>query len=263
MVSFELYAVGRAAPAEVAAMVHSPRRLPEWTDVEAVVAVEPEPVAEGGTVTVRIDGRVREWRVVTARSGLLEAETETRAGVLGAGARVLTDPRGSRVVLAVALRARRRRDELVFRVRTAPALLRRLDRWARTAVTPPAREAEPAAARPAHQEPARPVLAASDEPGGALVPGFEARVAARSQGRLVCFTCRVASPAGTFPVTALRRTGEGAQPDGARVIVALRCPACGTAATAVLSDGPDASGVETDALALLRQPGGPPSGQRA
>lgn len=255
MVSFELYAVGRAAPLDVAALVRNPRRLPEWTDVEEILAVEPEPVAEGGTVTVRIGGQVRTWQVVTAQPGLVEAETETAAGVLGVGARVLVDPLGSRVVLAVALRPRRRRDELAFRLRIAPGLRRRLDRWARNAVVLPLRaevSSGPVAARPV---PAQPVPAAAPKPRGE--PATEGRIAARSQGRLVCFTCRAASPTGSFPVTSLHRTAQDADPDGANVVAALICPACGTPGTAVFSTGPTASHLDGEALALLRLPTDP------
>lgn len=130
---FELYATGGAAPEHLWAVVGDPHRLPEWTDVDAVEQVHPHPVEAGTEVVVVMGGRQLAWQVVTAESWLLEATTEQDGTRFHVGLRVVREPRGSRLVVAVALGAGGSR---AWRLRLfdAPALRRRFDRWTQRAL---------------------------------------------------------------------------------------------------------------------------------
>lgn len=130
----EIFAIGQAQPDEVWALVGNPRRLPEWTDVESVEQVDPEPVVVGSQLVVRHDGQTRSWEVTTFRPRLLEAVTALPRGRLGIGVRVLTDPIGSRVVLAGAFARADRLSGLGFLLVGRPRLRRRFDQWSQQAV---------------------------------------------------------------------------------------------------------------------------------
>lgn len=133
-VHFELYATGDAAPEDTWAVVGNPRRLPEWTGIDRVDRVEPEPVRLGTQVGVVADGRRWLWRIVTAQDRLLEATTETSHGRLTIGLRVARDPRGSRLVVAGAYEPAGRVAAARVRLLAIPALRRRFDRWTHTAL---------------------------------------------------------------------------------------------------------------------------------
>jgi hypothetical protein len=88
-----------------------------------------------------------------------------------------------------------------------------------------------------------------------LVAGFEAagfrgQMAARPGGRLVCFVCHREFDAGDADLVGTRRTEGASDPGDMVAVVGLKCPQCGTKATAVLGFGPEAD--EDDAEVLRR-----------
>lgn len=130
-ISFELFATGAVSADALWAVVSDPARLPEWTD--ASVASGPDrPLAEGDTVAVTVDGRPSDWTVITAADRLVELRGTVPDGVLGFGARVVPDPRGSRLILACSLEPAGSR--MRARLLTVPRLRSRCDRWAAAAL---------------------------------------------------------------------------------------------------------------------------------
>jgi hypothetical protein len=79
--------------------------------------------------------------------------------------------------------------------------------------------------------------------------GFTGQFDAR-EGGVRCLTCRVTT---AVRVDALRRLEGASDPSDMLVVVALRCPHCGTRGTLVLSYGPDAT--PEDEAVLLALPG--------
>jgi hypothetical protein len=132
-IRFEVFAAGGASPDEAWARVGDLRRLPEWTDADAV-EVPPGPPSVGSSVVTRDAGRRLEWTVRTLESRLVEMSTSLDSGVLGIGARVVHDRLGSRVILAAALEPASRGAGWGFRLWGAPSLRRRFDRWSTEAV---------------------------------------------------------------------------------------------------------------------------------
>lgn len=134
MITFEQFALGVMPPERLWSVVGDPWRLPEWTDVERITAVAPEPVAVGSMISAVDGGRSRDWRVVTAEDRLLELVTEVDSGRIGLGVRVLPDPDGARMVLACAYRGRDSWAEVRFRLFGASGVRRRFDRWSAQAL---------------------------------------------------------------------------------------------------------------------------------
>lgn len=133
-VHFELYATGIAAPEDTWAVVGDPRRLPEWTDVQRVERIDPEPVRVGTELVIVADGGSWTWRIVTVDMRLLEATTQLPDGQLGIGLRVARDPLGARLVVAGSYQPTGRLAAARVRLLTVPALRRRFDRWTHTAL---------------------------------------------------------------------------------------------------------------------------------
>jgi hypothetical protein len=132
---FELFAAGTAKPETLWALVGDPRRLPEWTDAEAVEAAPEPPLAAGATFTTVTGGQRLEWTLFTVEQRLVEAAADTPLGRVAFGARVVRQTGGARLVLAGAVDpppglAARLRARLV----TVPALRSRLDRWSHQAL---------------------------------------------------------------------------------------------------------------------------------
>jgi hypothetical protein len=125
----ELYATGPASAETLWNVVGDPWRLPQWTDVDEVVRVVPDPVVVGTEVVTSVDDRVLRWRVTTVEKGLLEAFTDTDRGRLGIGVRVVPDAAGARVILAGGYEPQNALTRLWVRLIGAPALRRRFDRW--------------------------------------------------------------------------------------------------------------------------------------
>ncbi len=140
MISTEVYAVGRMTGAQLWAVVGDPWRLPEWTDADAVRAVDPEPVEVGTAIATVEGGAARTWRVTTEARWLREMSATTDAGELALGYRVVRDPLGCRLILAAGLEpgaGRGRRSllrSLRARVVDAPMLRSHLDRWSGAAL---------------------------------------------------------------------------------------------------------------------------------
>jgi hypothetical protein len=89
-----------------------------------------------------------------------------------------------------------------------------------------------------------------------LVTGFEAagfrgQMAARPGGRLVCFVCHREFAAGDADLVAMRRTEGASDPGDMVAVLALKCPHCGTKATAVLGFGPESDEDDAEVLRLL------------
>lgn len=133
-VHVELFAVGVAPPEDVWSVVGDVRRLPAWTDADAVERVEPDPVVAGTELVVVDRGRARMWRVITAGPRVLEVTTDTPRGPVGLGVRVARERAGSRLVLAGVLHPASTGQAVRARVLDAPALRRRFDRWTRAAL---------------------------------------------------------------------------------------------------------------------------------
>ena len=131
MLRFELFATGSVSTDALWAVVGDPWRLSEWTDVESVASVEPDPPRVGTQVATVEAGTTRLWEVTTLESRLIELRTTTERGGVGIGCRVVRDSRGgSRLVLAAGLE----RSGLKARLFDLPALRRRMDRWAERAL---------------------------------------------------------------------------------------------------------------------------------
>jgi hypothetical protein len=81
--------------------------------------------------------------------------------------------------------------------------------------------------------------------------GHTGQMAARAGGRLLCFTCRVASDATAVGLVALRRMEGASDPADMLAVAALTCPNCGAKATVVLGYGPESSEDDSDVLVEL------------
>lgn len=128
---FEMFATAAVATDAVWAVVGDPWRLPDWTDVESVAHVRPEPPQVGTEIETVEAGTMRTWRIVTFEPRLLEMTTTTERGGLSIGCRVVRDARGgSRIILAAGLE----RGGLRTRLLDVPSLRRRMDRMAHDAL---------------------------------------------------------------------------------------------------------------------------------
>ena len=81
--------------------------------------------------------------------------------------------------------------------------------------------------------------------------GFDGQFGALPNAQVQCLTCRRATPANALDANDMTRLEGESDPADMAVVVALRCPACGTRGTLILNYGPDASGEETDVLAAM------------
>ncbi len=126
-----MFATGSVSTDQLWRVVGDPWRLAEWTDVESVANVEPEPPQVGTCIETVEAGTTRVWQITTLESRLLEMSTTTERGTIGIGCRVVRDARGgSRIVLAAALE----RSGLKARLLDVPSLRRRMERWAYNAL---------------------------------------------------------------------------------------------------------------------------------
>ena len=126
-----MFASASVASEALWGVVGDPWRLPEWTDVESVANVRPEPPQVGTEIDTVEAGTMRRWRIVTRESRLFEMTTTTERGDLSIGCRVVRDNRGgSRIILAAGLE----RTGLRTRLFDVPSLRRRMDRWAHNAL---------------------------------------------------------------------------------------------------------------------------------
>jgi len=128
---FEMFATGSVTTDALWGVVGDPWRLAEWTDVESVASVDPDPPVVGTQIETVEAGTTRLWRITTLEPRLLEMATTTERGDIGIGCRVVRDARGgARLVLAAGLE----RAGLRARLFDAPSLRRRMERWATTAL---------------------------------------------------------------------------------------------------------------------------------
>lgn len=138
-----MFATASVQTDAVWAVVGDPWRLPEWTDVESVAHVQPDPPQVGTQIETVEAGTVRVWRVITRESRLFEMTTTTERGAVTIGCRVVRDSRGgSRIILAAGLDG----SSLRTRLLDVPSLRRRMERWAnnalRVAAIPPGEGAD-------------------------------------------------------------------------------------------------------------------------
>lgn len=134
-IRFEMFATGGVEPPALWAVVGDPWRLADWTDVEAVAEVAPDPPAVGTVVETVEAGTTRHWRITTWESRLFEMETDTERGRVGFGCRVVRDARGgSRIVLAAGLERHGFVQRLRARLFDVASLQRRMDHWAHNAL---------------------------------------------------------------------------------------------------------------------------------
>ena len=130
-IRFDLFATASVPTEALWAVVGDPWRLAEWTDVESVAAVEPDPPRVGTRIETVEAGTTRLWEITTLESRLIELRTSTERGEVGIGCRVVRDARGgSRIVLAAGLE----HGGLRARLFDVPSLRRRMDRWASNAL---------------------------------------------------------------------------------------------------------------------------------
>lgn len=132
-VRYELFATGSASPDDLWALVGTPSRLPEWTDVRQV-EVGATPVEAGTPVTVTENGQTLRFTITTLEDRLIEGIAETDRGRFGIGIRVVRDPLGSRLILAGFHEPEGTLDAWRIRLGTAPAVRRRFDAWAERAL---------------------------------------------------------------------------------------------------------------------------------
>lgn len=134
-IRFEMFHTGAVAPERLWSVVGDPWRLAEWTDVESVADVTPDPPVLGTKITTVEAGTTRTWQITTLESRLLEMWTDTERGSMGIGCRVVRDARGgSRLVLAAGVDVDGFAGDLRARLLDAPALRRRMDRWSAEAL---------------------------------------------------------------------------------------------------------------------------------
>jgi hypothetical protein len=135
VVRFELFHTGKVAPERLWGVVGDPWRLAEWTDVESVADVTPDPPVLGTKITTVEAGTTRTWQITTLEARLLEMWTATERGEMGMGCRVVRDARGgSRLVLAAGVEVHGIAGDLRARLLHAPSLRRRMDRWSAEAL---------------------------------------------------------------------------------------------------------------------------------
>lgn len=133
LLQFEMFTTARCSPDVLWALVGDLRRIPEWTEADAVLAAPEPPVEVGARFTTQAGEQRLEWVVITAAERLIEVKTDDLpAGRFGVGVRVAPDPLGSRLILAGMLDPARGR--LRARVLDLPALRSRMDRWSDVAV---------------------------------------------------------------------------------------------------------------------------------
>ena len=134
-IRFEMFATGSVSTDALWGVVGDPWRLAEWTDVESVADVSPEPVGAGTVIETVEAGTTRRWRIVTWEFHLLEMEADTERGKVAFGCRVVRDARGgSRIILAAGLERDGFASRLRARLLDAPSLQKRMDRWAHNAL---------------------------------------------------------------------------------------------------------------------------------
>lgn len=135
VVHFDLFHTGQVPPERLWEVVGDPWRLAEWTDVESVADVSPDPPVVGTRVTTVEGGTTRSWEIVTLEARLLELSTTTERGTVGIGCRVVRDARGgSRLVLAAGVEVDGFAGDVRARLLDAPSLRRRMDRWSAEAL---------------------------------------------------------------------------------------------------------------------------------
>ena len=135
VVRFEMFHTGQVEPERLWSVVGDPWRLAEWTDVESVADVTPDPPVLGSRITTVEAGTTRTWQITTLEARLLEMWTDTERGSMGVGCRVVRDARGgSRLVLAGGVEVNGRAGTLRARLFDAPFLRRRMDRWSAEAL---------------------------------------------------------------------------------------------------------------------------------
>ena len=81
--------------------------------------------------------------------------------------------------------------------------------------------------------------------------GYEAALWAKPGGQLLCGSCRVTSPAGTFAVGRERRLEGASDPDDMQLVVGATCPSCGARGVVSLHYGPNAGEDDADVLVAL------------
>src|ERR1700712_1735664 len=86
--------------------------------------------------------------------------------------------------------------------------------------------------------------------------GFDGQFRAQPDAQIECLTCHRATSATDLDANDMRRLEGESDPADMAMVIALRCPACGTGGTLIVNYGPDASAEEADVLAALdRTPG--------
>jgi len=112
---------------------------------------------------------------------------------------------------------------------------------------PPAKEGSPVPGAPGDAVGLVEILA------GLADLGFRGQFAERD-GAVACLTCRQATAPESSEVRRLVRLEGASDPADMLMVVALRCPSCGTQGTLVLNYGPESTLGESDVLDRLPEP---------
>ncbi len=81
--------------------------------------------------------------------------------------------------------------------------------------------------------------------------GFTHNLTPRPGAALRCDECGGTSPVDAFDVVRSRRLEGASDPDDLQLVVAARCPGCGTGGVAVVGYGPTAGEEDADVVAAL------------
>ncbi len=88
--------------------------------------------------------------------------------------------------------------------------------------------------------------------------GYESQFGAREGGRIRCFTCRSDMDPDEVAVDEIRRMEGASDPADMVAVLPVTCPRCGARGTLVLGYGPEASLEDSEVLAAVPDPSGPP-----
>jgi hypothetical protein len=85
--------------------------------------------------------------------------------------------------------------------------------------------------------------------------GFSGQFSATEDGMLRCYSCHKDLRPSRAEIASTRRLEGASDPDDMLMVLALNCPHCGTAGTAVIAYGPESTPGESELLLGLEEPG--------
>jgi hypothetical protein len=85
--------------------------------------------------------------------------------------------------------------------------------------------------------------------------GFSGQFSATEDGKLRCYSCHRDLRPSRAEIVATRRLEGASDPDDMLMVLALNCPHCASAGTAVIAYGPESTPGESELLLGLEEPG--------